>query len=204
MSYNVIFAQGTATVTVPAGEKIAVQAYSPASVFQEVGYPNFPESQDLLTVVDNTTYVSGAFTNATSVTIQAGASGAYYSIGVAPDISNNGNWQPQGAPANIADGGTMIATAANVLTGIITATPTQARDIQLPTGENLDLATEWAIGDSFDFSVITLAAFALTITVNTGITSIVGSAATGATSGSVARFRLRKTAADTFTAYRIG
>jgi hypothetical protein len=204
MSYQVIFAQGTATVTVPAGEKIAVQAYSPASVFQEVGYPNFPESQDLLTVVDNTTYVSGAFTNATSVTIQAGASGAYYSIGVAPDISNNGNWQPQGAPANIADGGTMIATAANVLTGIITATPTQARDIQLPTGANLDLATEWAIGDSFDFSVITLAAFALTITVNTGITSIVGSAATGATSGSVARFRLRKTAADTFTAYRIG
>ena len=204
MSYQVIFAQGTATVTVPAGEKIAVQAYSPASVFQEVGYPNFPESQDLLTVVDNTTYVSGAFTNATSVTIQAGASGAYYSTGVSPDISNNGNWQPQGAPANIADGGTMIATAANVLTGIITATPTQARDIQLPTGANLDLATEWAIGDSFDFSVITLAAFALTITVNTGITSIVGSAATAATSGSVARFRLRKTAADTFTAYRVG
>ena len=204
MSYNVIFTQGTATVTVPAGEKIAVQAYSPASVFQEVGYPNFPESQDLLTVVDNTTYVSAAFTNATSVTIQAGASGAYYSVGVAPDISNNGNWQPQGAPANIADGGSMIATAANVLTGIITATPTASRDIQLPTGANLDLATEWAIGDSFDFSVITLAAYALTITVNTGITTIVGSAATGATTGSVARFRLRKTAADTFTAYRIG
>jgi hypothetical protein len=203
MSYNVIFAQGTATVTVPAGEKIAVQAYSPASVFQEVGYPNFPESQDLLTTVENTTYVSSAFTNATSVTIQAGASGAYYSIGVAPDISNNGNWQPQGAPANIADGGSMIATAANVLTGIITATPTASRDIQLPTGANLDLATEWAIGDSFDFSVITLAAYALTITVNTGITTIVGSAATGATTGSVARFRLRKTAADTFTAYRI-
>ena len=204
MSYQVIFTQGTATVTVPAGEKIAVQAFSPALVFQEVGFPNFPDSQNLLTTVENTTYVSSAFTNATSVTIQAGASGAYYSIGVAPDISNNGNWQPQGAPANIADGGSMIATAANVLTGIITATPTASRDIQLPTGANLDLATEWAIGDSFDFSVITLAAFALTITVNTGITTIVGSAATGATTGSVARFRLRKTAADTFTAYRIG
>ena len=203
MSYQVIFTQGTATVTVPAGEKIAVQAFSPALVFQEVGFPNFPDSQNLLTTVENTTYVSGAFTNATSVTIQAGASGAYYSVGVAPDISNNGNWQPQGAPANIADGGSMAATAANVLTGIITATPTSARDIQLPTGANLDLATEWAIGDSFDFSVITLAAYALTITVNTGITTIVGSAATGATTGSVARFRLRKTAADTFTAYRI-
>ena len=203
MSYQVIFAQGTATVAVPAGEKIAVHAISTAQVFQEVGFPNFPEANDLLTTVDNTTYVSGAFTNATNVIIQAGASGAYYSVGVAPDISNNGNWQPQGAPANIADGGSMVATAANVLTGIITATPTASRDIQLPTGTNLDLATEWAIGDSFDFSVITLAAYALTLTVNTDVT-IVGSAATAATSGASARFRCRKTAADTFVVYRIG
>jgi len=202
MSYNVIFTQGTVTVAVPAGEKIAVQAYSAASVFQQVGFPNFPEVDDLLTVVENTTYVSGAFTNATNVTIQAGASGAYFAVGVAPVISDDGNWQPQGAPADIADGGSMIATAANVLTGIVTATPTTTRSIQLPTGANLDLATEWAIGESFDFSVITLAAFALTITVNTGVT-IVGSAATAATSGASARFRVRKTAADTFIVYRV-
>jgi len=203
MSYNVIFTQGTATVTVPAGEKIAVQAYSPALVFQEVGFPNFPDSQNLLTTVENTTYVSAAFTNATSVTIQAGASGALYAIGVSPVITNDGNWQLQGAPGNVADGGSMIATAADVLTGIVTATPTTTRSIQLPTGANLDLATEWAIDQAFDFSVITLAAFALTITVNTGVT-IVGSAATAATSGASARFRLRKTAADTFIVYRIG
>ena len=203
MRYKVILTPGTATVTVPACEKIAVQAYSPASVFQEVGYPNFPESQDLLTVVDNTTYVSGAFTNATSVTIQAGASGALYAVGVSPVITNDGNWQLQGAPGNVADGGSMIATAADVLTGIVTATPTTTRSIQLPLGSNLDLATEWAIDQAFDFSVITLAAFALTITVNTGVT-IVGSAATAATSGASARFRLRKTAADTFIVYRIG
>ena len=202
MSYNVIFTQGTATFTVPAGEKVVVQAYSPASVFQEVGYPNFPESQDLLQVVENTTYTSGAFTNATSVTIQAGASGALYAVGVSPVITDDGNWQLQGAPANIADGGAMIATAAEVLTGIITATPTTGRSIQMPTGANLDLATDWAIGQSFDFSVITLAAFALTITVNTNVT-IVGSAATAGTSGATSRFRLRKTAADTFVAYRI-
>jgi len=203
MAYDVIFTQGTTTVSVPAGEKIAVKSYSPASVFQEVGYPNFPNTQDLLSVVtDNETYVSSAFTNATNVTIQAGASGAYYAIGTAPTISNNGNWQPQGAPANIADGGSMIATASDVLTSIITATPTASRNIQMPTGANLDLATQFAIDDSFDFSVITLAAFALTLTVNTGVT-IVGGAATGAGSGSAARFRLRKTAADTFVVYRI-
>jgi hypothetical protein len=202
MSYNIVFNQGTATVSVPAGEKIVVQSYSPTSVFQEVGYPNFPETNDLLSVVENTTYTSAAFTNATTVIIQAGASGANYAVGVAPVISDDGNWQLQGAPADIADGGSMIATAANILTGIVTATPTATRSIQLPTGANLDLATEWAIGEAFDFSVITLAAYALTITVNTGVT-IVGSAATAATAGSTSRFRLRKTAADTFIAYRI-
>ena len=202
MSYQLIFPQGTATVTVPAGQKIAVEAYSPASVFQEVGYPNFPESQDLLTVVDNTTYVSGAFTNATSVTIQAGASGALFSIGTAPQIGNGGNWQIQPAPANIADGASMVMTAAELLTSIVTATPTASRNIQLPTAADLEASTVFAINDSFDFSVITLAAFALTITVNTGVT-IVGGAATGAGSGSAARYRIRKTAANTFIVYRI-
>jgi len=202
MSYQVIFTQGTATVVVPAGEKIAVQSFSPTSVFQEVGFPNFPDSLDLITVVENTTYVSSAFTNATTVVIQAGESGANYAVGTDPTITNNGNWQPQGAPANIADGGSMVSTAADVLTSIITATPTAGRNIQLPTGTALDLATDWAINDSFDFSLITLAAFALTITVNTGVT-IVGSPATGAGSGAAARFRLRKTAANTFVVYRI-
>ena len=202
MSYNIVFTQGTATVSVPSGEKIAVQSYSPTSVFQEVGYPNFPETNDLLSVVENTTYTSAAFTNATPVIIQAGASGASYAVGVAPVISDDGNWQLQGAPADIADGGSMIATAANVLTGIVTSTLTQARNLQLPTGANLDLATEWAIGEAFDCTFMTLGAFVMTITVNTGVT-IVGSAVTAATAGSVARFRLRKTAADTFIAYRI-
>lgn len=202
MSYNIVFNQGTATVSVPAGEKIVVQSYSPTSLFQEVGYPNFPETNDLITVVENTTYTSAAFTNATTVIIQAGASGANYAVGVAPVISDDGNWQLQGAPADIADGGSMIATAANVLTGIVTSTITQNRSLQLPTGANLDLATEWAIGESFDCTFITLGAFILTITVNTGVT-IVGAAVTAATAGSTARFRLRKTAADTFIAYRI-
>jgi hypothetical protein len=202
MSYQVIFTQGTAVVTVPAGQKIAVQAFSPASVFQEVGFPNFPDSQDLLTVVENTTYVSPTFTNATIVTIQAGASGAFYSTGTSPQIGNDGNWQPQPAPANIADGGSMVMTAADLLTSIVTATPTAGRNIQLPTAAALEAATVFAIDDSFDFSVITLAAFALTITVNTGVT-IVGSAATGAGAGSAARYRIRKTAANTFVVYRI-
>ena len=96
----------------------------------------------------------------------------------------------------------MAFTAASLLGGIVTATPTAGRNVQLPTGAALDAVSEFAIGDSIDFSLITLAAFALTITVNTGVT-IVGAPATAATAGAPARFRARKTAADTFVVYRI-
>ena len=96
----------------------------------------------------------------------------------------------------------MLLTAADILSGIVTATPTTGRNVQLPTGSNMDLGTEFAIGDSIDWSLITLAAFALTITVNTTMT-IVGAAATAGTTGAAARFRTRKTAADTFVTYRL-
>ena len=199
MSYNVVFAQGTATVTVPAGEKIAVQAYSPASVFQEVGYPNFPESQDLLTVVDNTTYVSAAFTNATSVTIQAGASGATYAVGTDPVISDDGKFQLQGTPGVLNATGAL--TSAMILSGIVTSTTAAAVAGTLPTGAVLDAASEFAIGDSFDWSVIATGANAFTVTAAATGHTIVGTAAVATvTSGA---WRTRKTAAETFVSYRL-
>jgi hypothetical protein len=200
MSYNVVFAQGTATVTVPAGEKIAVQAYSPASVFQEVGYPNFPESQDLLTVVENTTYVSAAFTNATNVTIQAGASGATYAVGTDPVVSDDGKFQLQGTPGVLNATGAL--TAAMILSGIVTSTTAAAVAGTLPTGAVLDAASEFAIGDSFDWSVIATGANAFTVTAAATGHTIVGTAAVATvTSGA---WRTRKTAAETFVSYRIG
>ena len=200
MSYNVVFAQGTVTVTVPAGEKIAVQAYSSASVFQEVGYPNFPESQDLLTVVENTTYVSAAFTNATSVTIQAGASGATYAVGTDPVVSDDGKFQLQGTPGVLNATGAL--TAAMILSGIVTSTTAAAVAGTLPTGAVLDAASEFAIGDSFDWSVIATGANAFTVTAAATGHTIVGTAAVATvTSGA---WRTRKTAAETFVSYRIG
>jgi hypothetical protein len=162
MSYNIVFAQGTVTVAVPAGEKIAVQAYSPASVFQEVGFPNFPEANDLLSVVENTTYVSSAFTNATNVIIQAGASGALYAVGVAPVISDSGKYQTQGAPGVLNATGTL--TAAMILSGIVTSTTAAAVAATLDTGAIVDAASEFAIGDSFDWSVINTGGNAFTVT----------------------------------------
>lgn len=198
MSYNVIFTQGTATVTVPAGEKIAVQAYSAASVFQEVGFPNFPDANDLLSVVENTTFVSGAFTNATNVIIQAGASGALYAVGTEPVISSTGKYQLQGDPGVLNATGAL--TSAMILAGIVTSTTGAAVAGTLPTGAVLDLASEFAIGDSFDWSVIATGANAFTVTAATGHT-IVGTAVVATvTSGA---WRTRKTAAGTFVSYRL-
>jgi hypothetical protein len=202
MSYNIIAPQGTATVTLTAGQKIVVKTAGESVVSQTVGYPNYPEQNDVLTTVVNGTYTSSAFANGGTVIIQSGAFETLYDVGTDPVIGDNGNWQPQGAPVDITDGGSMAFTAASLLGGIVTATPTQARNVQLPLGSALDAAGTMAIGDSFDWTLITLAAFALTITVNTGMT-IVGAADTAGTSGAAARFRTRKTAANTFVTYRL-
>lgn len=199
MSYQVIFTQGTATVTVPAGEKIAVQAFSPALVFQEVGFPNFPDSQDLLTTVENTTYVSPAFTNATILTIQAGASGALYAVGTSPVISDSGKFQPQGAPGVLNATGTL--TAAMILSGIVTSSTAAATAATLDTGAVVDAASEFAIGDSFDWSVINTGPSAFTVTSPDASHTIVGTAAVATVTSAI--WRTRKTAADTFVSYRI-
>lgn len=202
MSFNIVAEQGTAVVTLTAGQKIAVQTMGEAQVYQQVGYPNYPTTNNLLTTLVNGTFTSSAFANGGVVTINAGAFPVAYEVGTDPVISDNGNWQPQGAPANVTDGGSMAMTAANCLAGIVTATPTQARNVQLPTAAAVIAATQIGVGESFDWSLITLAAFALTITVNTDHT-IVGAAATGATSGSAARFRTRRDSATTLITYRI-
>ncbi len=199
MSYNVIFTQGTETVTVPAGEKIAVQAYSPASVFQEVGFPNFPDSQDLLSTVSNTTFVSSAFTNATSVTIQAGASGALYAVGTEPTISSSGKYQTQGTPGVLNATGSL--TAAMMLSGIVTSTPAAGVAGTVPTGTVLDAASEFAVDDSFDWSVINTGPNTFTVTASTDHT-LVGFTAVATVTSAV--WRTRKTAANTFVSYRIG
>ena len=96
----------------------------------------------------------------------------------------------------------MVATAAQVVTSrIITATPTEARDIQLPTAATIIALTGATVGTTVEFLVANLAAatHGLTLTVNTGLT-IQGSAAVAAnTNGS---FLVRVTTATTVVVFR--
>jgi hypothetical protein len=199
MSYNIVFNQGTATVTVPAAESIAVQSHSATSVFNEVGYPNFPETQDLLGVVENETTVFGPYAAGATIVIQAGASGATYAVGTDPVISDSGKYQTQDTPGVLNATGTI--TPAMILSGILTSTTAAAVAGTLPTGAVLDAASEFAVGDSFDWSVIATGANAFTVTAAATGHTVVGTGAVATVTS--AAWRTRKTAADTFVSYRL-
>jgi hypothetical protein len=122
---------------------------------------------------------------------------------VADDAYVTGAFGKGVAVTNIADGASMTFTAANLLSGIITATPTEARNLQVPTASALitavDATTETGLG--FEFTVINLAGatHALTLTVNTG-TTLVGSVTIAAASS--ATFVARLAATDAVVIYR--
>lgn len=108
----------------------------------------------------------------------------------------------QRAVNNIADGASMTFTAAHTLAGIVTATPTTARNIQAPTGASViaALAGE-TVGDSIEVTIINLSASAanMTLTVNTN-TTIVGSATIA--SASSATFIVRVASSSAVVFYR--
>jgi hypothetical protein len=199
MSYNIVFTQGTATVTVPAAESIAVQSYSATSVFLEVGFPNFPEAQDLVGVVENTTTVFGPYASGATIVIQAGASGAAYAVGTSPVVSDSGKYQTQSAPTALNATGTL--TAAAILSGIVTSTSAAGVVATLDTGAIVEAASEFAIGDSFDWSVINTGPNTFTVTAAASGHTIVGVGAVATVTS--AAWRTRKTAADTFVSYRL-
>jgi len=201
---NILAPNGRATVTVPATESIAVYTQGQVIVSRTLGFPNYPDQTTPLGTVTNGQTVFGSYASGATIVLESNSAvPVFWEVGVTPQVQQGRlNAQVQGAPVNIADGGSMAFGSGDLLAGIVTATPTTGRSIQLPTGASLDLASEFAIGDSIDWSLITLAAFALTITVNTNHT-IVGAAATAGTTGAAARFRTRKTAADTFVTYRL-
>lgn len=118
----------------------------------------------------------------------------------------------QAAPA--AKTTTTTLTAAELLGVLITANSAAAanQNYTLPTGTNLEAAFPFtmAVNDAFDFYLIntsTVAAETITILTNTGWTlvgNMVVVSNSASTASSSARFLARRTAANTFTLYRIG
>ncbi len=93
MTVNVLFAQGTVDVSVPASEKIAVLTDGTARVYSVLGYPNFPGSVNDLGEVENEQSVFGTFSSSVATTIRIESTSAapvYYTVGSAPEVEKNG------------------------------------------------------------------------------------------------------------------
>jgi hypothetical protein len=196
---STILENGTATVTLTAGQSIAVYTLGSAQVLQRVGYPNQPSSLSAVGTVTGGQTVFGPYASGGTFVINAGAFPVTYVAGTAPMVPDQVLSRPQ--PTPIAVNTTGAVSAAAMLGGIVTSTTAAAVAGTVPTGTVLDAASAFAVNDSFDWSVInTGGANAFTVTAATDHT-LVGAAAVAAnTSG---HFRTRKTAANTFVTYRL-
>jgi hypothetical protein len=107
------------------------------------------------------------------------------------------------APVTATDTATL--TAAQVLNGIILATPTAAANYTLPTVADLEAVLSSAyVGSTVDFVIINLASsnYDITVVTNTGWT-VTGGGVVVVQEASSARFRARKTGATSWQLYRI-
>lgn len=198
MASTIIYPNGNKEITIPATESIAVYTKGDASVYRVLGYPNVPSTKTLLGVVTAGQTVFGAYANGATIVIEAEASQVEYTVGVAPVTDSVLINRIQGTPGVLDATGAL--TAAMMLSGIVTSTTGAAVAGTVPTGTVLDAAGEFAIGDSFDWSVIATGANAFTVTAATDHTLVGTAVVATVTSG---RFRTRKTAANTFVTYRM-
>ncbi|MES2346261.1 MAG: hypothetical protein V4641_01700 [Pseudomonadota bacterium] len=195
---QIIYRNGTAKITIPAASSIAVYTAGMATVSQILGYPNLPPSKSTLGVVNNQQTVYGPYASGATIVIDAGEAQVLYEVGVNPVVQSIYAAQYQPVPLTLNATGAL--TAAMILGGIVTSTTAAAVAGTLPTGTVMDAAASFAIGDSFDWSVLATGANAFTVTAAATHT-IVGTAVVAtATSG---YFRTVKTAANTFVTYRM-
>lgn len=210
---NIVYKTGIKDITVAASDRISATSAGPFKIYQRVGYPNYPDSWNLLDSVDSEpfTYTSSVFTAETVVRIEAGASNVNYFAGTGALAATR--LFEQGAPTAMTTAATITvaALAGGLITGTHTAGATAA--YTLPTGIVLDAGVDMAIGQAFDFTIINLSAAAadtITLTAPASGITLVGEpvvaashSTTGELYGTSATWRMRKTAAETFICYRV-
>lgn len=198
MSQSYVGPQGSVTVTVPAGEKLAVYSMGTVSVYQVTGYANSPSTNVLVSSVTNGQYVTGAYTNGATLVIENGNLDSYYAVGTAPVVGNQYATQIQGAP--VAVDATGAVSSAAILGGIVTSSTAAAVAGTVPTGTVLEAACDYVTSDSYNWSVINTGPNTFTVTAASGHT-LVGSAAVA--TGTSGYFRTRRSALETFITYRL-
>lgn len=84
---SVIYSQGTLDIAVAANDKVAIYSRSPVKLYQKVGYPNHPDTWDIITTTTaGSEYTSAAFSAAGTIRMEASEADAFYEIGTAPSV----------------------------------------------------------------------------------------------------------------------
>lgn len=197
---SIIYNQGTAIVNVPASGSVTVWTRDSATIKQLGLYPNVPPTSAILGYALNGVQATfGPFTTATQIEINGGAGETFYSFGISPAISEVRATQIQLTP--VAVNVTGAVSAAAIFGGIVTSTTAAAVAGTVPTGAVMEAASNLAVGDSYNWSVIATGANAFTVTAAASGHTLVGSGVVATlTSG---YFRTVKTAASTFVTYRL-
>lgn len=136
---------------------------------------------------------------------QGSALKSHVNVGIAGTVV----FYPQAAPKADAGDAAQTITVAEMLAGIVSATPTTGRAVTTPTGTEMDAGFNVAdipANFGFDFSVQNRTAFAatddiLTLTAGASGMTITGSAVVSP--GSTARFRAVRTATNTWICYKL-
>lgn len=199
---NILQPNGIVTVSVPAGESIAVFCQGTCTVSRTVGFPQYPSQTTLLGTVSNGQTVFGSYASGADIVIEAGGGvQVLYEVGTAPQVQQQRLLAPvQAAPGTLNATGTL--TAALCLGGIVTSTTGAAVTATLDTGAAVDLISQWAVNDAFDWAVINTGGNNFVVTAAASGHTVVGSGTVAG--GASGQFRTRKTAADTFVTYRLG
>jgi len=202
MSNSIAYANGSAQVTLTAGQSIALYSLAQAQVFELVGYPNYPVQEDLEATFSGYE-ILGPYANGATLVLSPGSSDLLYSIGTSPVVSGVAY---QGAP--VAQNAAAQLDASDILGGLVTNTHATGATVllDLPNGVDVDAGSQLGIDEYFDWSIINLSSGAGdTVTLQVGVATthtLVGSGVVAISSSAL--FRTRKTAADTFVTYRIG
>lgn len=196
---RIVFQNGITTeITVPANGSIAVYAPGEALVYRVAGYPQVPDTTTLLGEVRGTQTVFGPYTTGARIIVANPSGGeVFYEVGLSP-WTKEYNATHQAVPDTLNATGTL--TALMIEKGIVTSTTAAAVVATLDTGAIMETSSEWAIGDSIEWSAIATGLNSFTVTASAGHTIVGSGVVATVTSG---RFRTKKTAVDTFVTYRL-
>lgn len=202
MASQIIAPNGSLEVTVPATHKVAIATRGSASYALRANSDKVLDSANPVSdvVVTDGEEVSAAFASGAVVVVNnMGPFNVYVETGTAPICKQfHRETGEQGDPVLVAVTGPI--SAADILGGIVTSDGAAVTGT-MPTGAEMEAASDWSVNESVDWSIIKPGADSFTLAGNTDHTIVGAELVFTLLTG---HWRTRKVSTGVFVTYRIG